>query len=258
MPTSIYKRMIEMGVAPFNQINPIYKYRNIEKAKEIIQTGKVFFPNSTQLSDKLELHSSIWNIDFSNDQKEKFLTRIYRSVGQEVPENISDDLFKRVLENSIKTMRDETGIFSAGKTATNGLLWENYGDNNSGVCLGFKIPPNSFGTILSFGINYTDNPQRIDFLDQNGEITCDWFYWLCTKSKSYISEEEIRLITVNYCGFVPFLKDMLFEIIFAMNTPKEQEQNIIELLKECGYSHTRIGKVHTDDKHFGLFVKYRE
>jgi hypothetical protein len=247
--------MVEMGVVPFDLRQPIYKYRTIAAAVETIRTNKVYFPNSIELKDKLELHPSIIDIEFTEETKKKYVDRIFMAVNR-VPPPVDNNTLTQILTQSVQSIKTQVGIFSSGKSANNSFLWENYGENHSGVCLGFKIPDNAFGSHLSFNVNYTDNPLKIKFINpDNGELTKDLFYWFCTKDKSYISEQEVRVLAENHCGLTPFVKELISEVIFGRDTTIEDQELIVKILKENDYPVQKFGKIRISDSFYGLKIE---
>lgn len=250
-----FEKMVNLGISPFDLRNPVYKYRSVQSAVEILQTNKIYFPTSNQLNDQLELHPSILDISFTKETKERYLKGFALRNNSEI-QTMSDAQFSETILNSVSYFRNNVGIFSTGKTSTNSCLWEHYADNHKGVCLGFASPPNSFATYLSFNVHYTDQPNKIKLIsNMEGKIADDIFYWFCIKHKSFSFEEEIRIIDGDGYGLRPFRKEMLFEIIMGRDTTEEDYNLVSKTLAANGYQVKRIGKIIVTPNIFGLSIE---
>ena len=92
-------------------------------------------------------------------------------------------------------------------------MWSHYADKHAGICLGFRISPlpgdiESRDFIL-LKVNYIDKIIPLNFF-QNKQISL--FYWLFTKSEVWSYEEEIRAVSRNQTGLIPFAKSCLKEV----------------------------------------------
>ena len=242
--------MEEFGLVSHNLLTPVYKYRTIEQAKQILETSKISFPNAEQLRecDKLELHKSILDLDFSDEEIRKHLE--YLEIEQTV-----EYFREHMLSDSLKYFTTEVGILSLGKTATNSPLWERYANKHKGVCLGFMLPPEGVSDHLAFYVNYPVQPKKVKIIDTDtGGISASGiYYWLCTKHKDFEIEQEVRVISENLCGLAKFKKDMVVEIILGRDTTKTEYDLFSQLAVDNGYN-VRINKIVVDDEVFGLQI----
>jgi len=239
------RRLRELGISPFDIRLPFYKYRSIESAIEILKTNKLYFPNAIKLMDKFELHHSYFDLNSTPDLRDKYIERICKKSSNEFSPMSDDDYYEMQL-STIEGFRNTIGIFSSATSPDNNFLWQEYGDNHKGVCLGFKFPENMvsnfFNLGLPFFVNYTDTPLQIKYIDEgNAEMTQDFAYWLCTKQKSYDKEAEIRILDENYCGPKIFPKEILHEIIFGCETTKEDQYKILRIVEDYSYPIKRRG-----------------
>jgi hypothetical protein len=244
-----------MGVVHYDTRNGLYKYRTINGAKRILTTNTINFASVAQLKDNFELHPSIINLNISREIQNKFLARVLNNAG--IPfSSISEEYnFMRFLKSEIENLRNRVGIFSAARTATNGLLWEVYGDDSKGVCLCFKHT--DLIDKLALEVNYTDIPQIIDLIDpEAGTLKPDILYWFCIKQKHYVSENEVRFIDVSKCGPARFPKTWLNEIIFGLNTKKEDQEEILKLIIQYQYPVQKIGKLTVSNDNWGYKIQY--
>jgi len=253
MPNSIYNRMVELGVTPYSMEQPVYKYRSMEAAIEILITNQVYFPTAKELEryDRLELHRSILDLSFTQEEKAKHLIALDLGFN-----DCPDQHYREKIQPlSIEFAKTQIGLFSAGKSPNNGPLWERYGNLHKGICLGFIIPPNTIATDLSFNVNYTKNPTKIKLFDVVGDnpFSNDVFYWLCTKQERYSYEEEVRIINDKGFGFRTFEKGMLFEIILGMDTTERDYNLISKVAADYGYN-VKINKIAVDDDDYELKV----
>ncbi len=246
----VIKRMEEFGLVAHDLLTPVYKYRTIEKAKQILTTTKIGFPNALQLRecDKLELHKSLLDLDFSDEEIRKHLA--YLEINQTV-----EYFRENMLSDSLEYFTTNVGILSLGKTATNPPLWERYGEMHKGVCLGFMLPPAQISEHLAFYVNYPLQPKKVKIIDKDtGSISSpEIYYWLCTKHKDFEPEQEVRVISENFSGLATFKKDMLVEIILGRDTTKTEYDLFSQLAIDNGYT-AKINKIVVDDEIFGLQI----
>jgi hypothetical protein len=239
------KRLSELGISPFDIGFPFYKYRSIEGAVKILKSNELYFPNANQLDDKFELHHSFLDLNSTPDLQDRYIERIFKQSPDEAYSISNDDFYKMQL-STIENFKNTIGIFSSATSPDNNFLWQEYGGNHKGVCLGFKFPENMvpvFFTLgLPFFVNYTDTPLQIKYIDErNAEMTQDFAYWLCTKQKLYDREAEIRILDVNYCGPKIFPKEILHEIIFGCETMQGDQDEILRIVEDYSYPIKRRG-----------------
>ena len=246
----VIKRLEEFGLVSHDLLTPVYKYRTIEDAKQILTTNKISFPNAEQLRecDKLELHKSILDLDFSDEEIRKHL--VYLGINQTV------EYFREyMLSDSLEYFRTKVGILSLGKTSTNSPLWERYAEKHKGVCLGFMLPQYQISQHLAFYVNYPPQPKKVKIIDENtgGISSPAIYYWVCTKHVDFKPEEEVRIISENQSGLAEFKKDMLVEIILGRDTSKIEYDLFSQLVIDHGYS-VKMNKIVVDDSFFGLQI----
>ena len=253
MSSSIYNRMVELGIKPHSMQQPVYKYRSMETAVDILVMNEIYFPTAKELEkyDRLELHKSMLDLSFTQEEKKRHVEGLDLGIG--ICSDI--DYTQKIQPMSIEFAKTQIGLFSVGKSSNNGALWERYGNVHKGVCLGFIIPPNTIATDLSFNVNYTNTPTKIKLFDTVGQnpYSNDVFYWFCTKREWYSYEEEVRIINDKGFGFRPFEKSMLFEIILGMDTTERDYRYISKVAYDYGYR-VKVTKIVVDDNDYELKV----
>lgn len=86
------------------------------------------------------------------------------------------------------------GVFSTSKDELNNEIWEKYGDQHSGYCLGFKTADLCRQMKSGYGfVTYSDKLYQYSFLDKKDD-ELDPF---CLKKLSWEYEKEFRFITVE-------------------------------------------------------------
>lgn len=230
-----------MGVNPYDTRNGVYKYRTIERAREIIATNTIYFASPKELDDVFELHPSLLNLDFPEGLRRRFLARILGDAFQPFFD-IDSNSFQAFVEDEINRLRSSVGIFSTARTCTNGMLWDQYGDKKKGICLCFKHE--NFISKLAIGVDYVNSPRKINFIDpKNATLSYDLLAWFGIKHKDYISEDEVRIIDETRSGPTKFPKSWLSEVIFGLHTSEEDQNEILKLLKKFDYPVKKIGKI---------------
>lgn len=144
---------------------------------------------------------------------------------------------------------DNVGVFSLSEDPLNMLMWSHYSYNHQGIALGFDFEDSS---ILNDGvyfkpINYTDEPLSFDLSD--GKLVEHTYYYnesmelkskmslqfidpqlqkiFFTKTTDWAYEKEWRYVRENF-GSYDF-PSKLSRIIFGLNCPEEDIENIISL-----------------------------
>jgi hypothetical protein len=245
-------QLAQKGVVPFDTRNGVYKYRTIERAKQVLESNTIYFANALEMKDQYELHPSFFNLEVSPETKRKYLTRLLATVNEPYFD-LDENAFKRLLNIHVSKFRESVGIFSAARNATNGLLWERYGDDDRGVCFCFK---NSlFINKLTLAVNYTNTPLKIDLIHPEfATISPDFLYPICTKRRDYLSENEVRIIDELRCGPAVFEKSFLNEVIFGLKTSIADQKDILRLVEEHQYRVQKVGKIVMGD--FGYNIEY--
>ena len=237
----------------------IYKYRTVEVGLKILKNQSIRFSSPSEFSDIMDVAPSLIDFQF----------RLNDKIGDEQKRDL-EILFEKRPDLKIKTTQNERLISEAYQDmlikknkilkicsfSTNGnssQLWENYGDSEKGIVLGFE--PDLQKKFLSespeffFGglVEYVDAYPTIKYqVSPKEEI---YSSWVRTKLKNEFHwEEEYRigffkndlsLLNVKVIE-VKFDPASLLEIRFGKLTSKSDKDQIFYLLGEKGWSHVKL------------------
>lgn len=155
-----------------------------------------------------------------------------------------DELLKR---------RNELGIYSLSKTYKDELLWAHYADGHKGFCIEYNLDillnKNSFSKLRSFPVKYETKPPQIDLNDLMGDNLNFYKKIAGVKSKKWLYEEEIRIIS-DEVGKQDYDYEALKSIYFGYKMDDEEKQIIMERLQGRGISYYQI---QLDDKSYSFY-----
>jgi hypothetical protein len=162
--------------------------------------------------------------DFEESENKRRMIMHY----QENPLELAEVL-KGILEKS----KDETGICCFSKSYLKPLMWSHYSDKHFGVCLGFAFEESDTKDYLQAPVRYADKLEMNHYVKDTRKAMYDWFF---CKSHIWEYEEEIRRVSINKKGLIPFEKKELCEIHYGLRVSDEQILFLENLLKENQYS----------------------
>jgi hypothetical protein len=184
-----------------------YKYRTVEHLdwlKEVLFDDRLYFPTARDLKDPEEARPPL--VSSSPEALIKVLIELNMTAKPYLTNQglVTDaavishevrrwgtgawlDMLKRSLDPMLQRFR----IYSLSKRWNNSHLWKEYAGDHTGYCMEFRNE-NPFGPI--FEVRYDDVA-----LDITGPERFEP-YFLFYKTKSWINEEEIRMIGLQGSG----------------------------------------------------------
>lgn len=137
--------------------------------------------------------------------------------------NLLQELQQGLGQALLDEVRQESGVLCLGSTATNNHLWEKYGGNFTGVCLGFKSE--LLGGYKPNPVEYLDTPRAIRYFEATkSEIR----HAAClTKRLKYRAEEELRIVVPTKANQAfEFPRDALVSITFGPRISRKSRDSI--------------------------------
>ena len=221
----------------------IYHFTSVKSAKEILGNATLRFGEASNFNDSRDMDINI--IDFDTD-KETFMnyTREYFSISDpkhlEAVSKRFDALPKEIRINELHKRINETiqyvGIICFSEEPSNHLLWSHYANNERGVCIGIKM--SALKNAIVSKVKYSGNMIKAKYYDLEIDAL---IYWGYLKSSHWAYEKEIRALCLdtsetcdeNRC--IPLDKNLVDEIYFGVRTPKDDVNDIINLLQTNNY-----------------------
>ena len=242
---------IETDLA-LNAPTTVYKYRtwNINNHKNLLINQNVWFPHPFDLNDSLDVRpETIFIVDeFHSD---KYFQKLLNSAKTMRPDLTSDEQRLEAAKeqwestknnpeiivehhreyNTIRTNFDQIGVFSTSMSPLIPKIWEEYGDNHKGYCIGFNTVELCRQMKSGYGyVRYCDEPYQYSFLNkQDDEL--DTLY---LKKTSWKHEDEFRFITVgigiysNRCQ--TFKVEVISEVIYGYDMAANDERDILNII----------------------------
>jgi hypothetical protein len=252
----LLKGLRDLNVKLHDENNILYKYASLETAKLILNNQTMYFQTAINFNDPFELHLGF--IEPKKDYINDFLAfikkkNLYNPELEEELRTIGDEEMAMALIQALINCRSTYGIMCLSKKNDNTLMWSHYADKHKGVCIGFRVPTLS-GPTITVEVKYVD---EIKSLEHSFVTSASTVHWMCTKSKIWEYEEEVRMIDITHNGIFPFAKFCLCEIYFGMATPQEEIEALKSIIKQKGYPVSRAGKMFINKDDFKLAIETR-
>lgn len=230
----------------------LYKYRTWEdeRHKDLLRKGEVFFaspgsfedpydsnlptvfPKGIDLFDYFLEISLVQNNSFSEEDHFKFASY----WAKHTPMANSGE--REEIIAYFKQLFDSThSILSLCMTPNNEAMWEKYGDNHKGYCVGLNIPILCQTRFFSGGgvVDYIKGIPKIDYvLDSNDEQVQKQLF---SKSDVWSFEEEYRLLKMNrgkalsnHDRTLILPRESVVEVYLGKNMSVENELEIREIV----------------------------
>ncbi|WP_345886716.1 DUF2971 domain-containing protein [Shewanella algae] len=245
----------------------LFKYRDFEKYTILSLLNKALWvPKPIQLNDPFDSQLRIQANDVSKaefiESFGRFQVWYKNKTGNDINYDSFDDLFENDKPNSILKEKanlvadywdnkaETVGILSLSSNPSNTLMWSHYGDNHSGICIGYnpeKLFPKSPSMDRDWlrEVTYKEESDitRNAYLlyascgmwHSNDAALYLFFEILCTKSKNWKYEEEWRYLLPENGGKIFNLNiDAISSITFGLKTSVETKSAVSHLLKYHG------------------------
>lgn len=241
----------------------LFKYRSFDKYTILSLLNKgLWVPKPTQLNDPFDSQLKLLVRDVSKSEFiesfGKFQIWYKSKTGKHITYDSFDELFKdgkpnETLKQKANMIADywnkkcETvGILSLSSDPVNTLMWSHYGDNHSGICIGYcpeRLFPKSASMVSDWlrKVDYKEESEitRNAFLlyaasgmwHSNDAAFSLFFKTLCTKSINWKYEAEWRYLLPENGGKVFNLNiDAIKSITFGLKTSAETKSAVSHLL----------------------------
>lgn len=238
--------------------NNIYRYRKFERGLEMIDKQELFLAKPSSLNDPFDCYEGLIKFKMTKEFVEKEMRPIMKSKGitRAVRKRMELDILQNrnstIYDEYFKSYKDNFGVCCFSWKCDNIVLWANYTDNHTGICLGFKgLSPVQAGLYGIYPVYYTPDIKKYTFTSFEDERY--WQHWLTTKAKDWEYENEVRLISKSHNGILKFSKENLTEIFLGLYITEENKKKVIDSLIRNNYSHdTKVYRMAIDKKSFSL------
>lgn len=232
-------KLIEIGVQNDQLSQFIFKYRNIDSTKKILDNNSLWFSSPNDFNDPFDCQI-VPNTNNTLDEIESFLrSNSEGRINESQIKNLAKETFetpgkwKSIIEQTFDKIVNKSGVCCFTKNEKNLLMWSHYTESHKGVCLKFDILKDTDFFVYPLPVNYRDDYPDYNHLGNRQTLVNDI---VLSKSNDWSYEQEIRVLKIHENGLIPFKKNALIEIIFGCKTPKREIDEIISLSVTKGYT----------------------
>lgn len=209
--TNFGNRLNKEGFFIHNPNRVVYKYTNVDTAKIILEKKTLRFSISSSFNDPFELSEDYIDFAVSRNDLFDFLMKLLLEHHPDISRleafsTVRSQNLKEIIDN-YKTLfletKESTLIFCASKSQYKNLMWSHYASMHTGVCIGLKPTPfkqweGGKVSLISLPVSYTEKIIPANYFSMQAEDTpIGLIKWLCSKSKDWSYEEEVRYIIID-------------------------------------------------------------
>lgn len=245
-----------------NEVSGVFKYRSYASAREVIQSGQLWFSKPTAFKDGFDCSPGILVRHFDFVYSEKSDPLFKEELTELANMYRGNEAVKKWLDNP-KKVAEIYSVIQSPKIATarvlclcfyphNKAMWLEYGDAGKGVCLGFDLDTNPFfedvdNDSITWGpVTYGWPDRKINFFDAKIESLKSIFL---TKGTGFSHEEEFSMILLNDAGAHRFNKKALTTITFGLKVSDEEMISFRQLCIDNGFTHVKYLKILCEEDH---------
>lgn len=222
----------------------LYKYRSLRTKKDrehtlrILTHNEIYFTKCKEFNDPFDcnLHISV-DGDFNThkaklrqhkpDLSEKKLN--LQTLKDLQPENIRKCELK--VNNDIRRINENIGIFSMSAKRDNLLMWSHYADYHRGICIEFKTTGGKLFGCDILNIDYDDKYPKFNVYDDMDLERVRKY--TCTKSLDWEYEEEWRILYKRTgCQFFLSENEELSGVILGAHISRRNKELVLKCLSE--------------------------
>ena len=157
-----YAEYLELGVRLGNVPSHLFKYRNIDQVKKILDNNSLYFARPNEFNDPFDCQIKP-DTDTTEEEIKKFLIK-------EGPKRLTvernsflaswlynePDRWKNTIENVFSNVISSNGICCFTRKSDNLLMWSHYTDSHKGICLKFEILKDAEYFQLPLAVKYSN------------------------------------------------------------------------------------------------------
>lgn len=166
----------------------------------------------------------------------------------EILNTIQQDIDEAYFANQKTTVN--AGILCLSSEPDNNLLWAHYGNNHSGICIGFEMEFDPAGDVelesihLPLDVEYSDERPVIDpssfFVRENKSVFTMFKLFFCQKSSEWSYEKEIRMVSREGDMLYP-VPGRIAEVTFGARVGHKEMETVIKAsLHQKGIEYYKI------------------
>ena len=236
----------------------LYKYRTWkeENHKDLIRKGVVYFAAPDSFEDTFDcnlpevfpegerlfqmFYEKSIEINPNSTEKQHIEFATYWCKHSPIANVTERD---KLLEFFRKEFSDRHGVLSLCKTANNDAMWEKYGDNYQGYCVGFDASVLAKYCSGGGDVQYVKGIPSIDFMNDSNDVRIE--KQIFSKSQVWSFEDEYRFLKIgknvltNQERIVLLPQESIREVYLGKNMSKNDRIEVMEIV-QARYSNAII------------------
>jgi hypothetical protein len=200
----------------------LYKYFSIERGIQCVLQEALYFASPSQLNDSFELDIAKIKFEMTDANIWKLLKR--RHPGSDTDQQAAFEKSKEhrdkvpaIMKEQLSKLRDACGVCCFTTKPVNKLMWAHYGQSDTGIVVGFNLPPYS-PHLKDFFVMKVLYEQERSFIDYFEKSTTLFPLWAFIKNSEWAYENEIRAVKMDYNGLLKYNIESVQEIHYGMKT----------------------------------------
>jgi len=233
----------------------LYKYFNIERGIQCISQEALYFASPTQLNDSFELDVDRIKFEMTDENIWKLLNRRHlrnAAERQAAFERSKEhrDRVPSVMREQLAKLRDSCGICCFTTNPTNKLMWAHYGQSDTGVVIGFNLPPFSphLKDFFVMKVLYEEERSFIDYFEKSTTLLPVWAF---VKNDAWAYENEIRAVKMDYNGLLKYNIESVQEIHYGIKTDPNMIGRLESVMALKNYRHYNRFQIAHDTNSYG-------
>lgn len=222
----------------------LYKYRSLRTNKDrnhtlrILTHNEIYFAKCTEFNDPFDCHLHISVEGDFNTHKDRLRklnpdlseTKLDMQTQKDLhPESIRKR--EQKVNNDIRRINENVGIFSMSAKRDNLLMWSHYADYHRGICIEFKTTGGKLFGCDILNIDYADKyPKFTVYDDMDLERVRKY---ISTKSLDWEYEEEWRIYYKETgCQYFRSENEELSGVILGARISRRNKELVLKCLSE--------------------------
>lgn len=124
----------------------LYKYFNMERGIQLVSQEALFFASPVQLNDSFELDEDKIRFEMTDENiwsllKRKYPNDLAKQNDTFELSKINRHLVPGIMKQQLAKMREACGVCCFTTDPRNKVMWGHYGSSDTGVVIGFNLPP---------------------------------------------------------------------------------------------------------------------
>jgi len=233
----------------------LYKYFSIERGIQCISQEALYFASPSQLNDSFELDVDKIRFEMTDENIWALINR--RHPGNEVERQIAFENSKKnrekvpaLMKTLIGKLRDACGVCCFTTDPVNMLMWAHYGKSDTGIVVGFNLPPYS-PHLKDFFVMKVLYEQERSFIDYFKNSTTLFPVWAFVKNIFWEYENEIRAVKMDHNGLLKYDIASVHEIHYGMKTDVDMIGQLESIMAIKNYQDYKRFQIAHDTDSYG-------